>query len=77
MTTVLFECGVTEFDIMPKKENDEISFAINEKAMVINFMDSRKDNFAESILMHSEIEKRDAIRLAKLILFTYKMSENE
>jgi hypothetical protein len=45
--------------------------------MVINFMDSRKDNFAESILMHSEIEKRDAIRLAKLILFTYKMSENE
>lgn len=68
MTTILFECDVTEFDIMPKKENDEICFALNEKAMVINFMDTKN----KSILMQSEIEKRDAIRLAKLILFNYK-----
>jgi hypothetical protein len=68
MNTILFECDVTEFDVMPKKENDEICFALNEKAMVINFMDTKK----KSILMQSEIEKRDAIRLAKLILFNYK-----
>ena len=68
MTTILFECNVTEFDIMPKKENDEICFALNEKAMVINFMDTKK----QSILMHSEMDKEDAIRLAKLILFNYK-----
>lgn len=75
MRTILFECDVTEFDIIPKKENDEICFALNEKAMVINFMDSRKN----SILMHSEIEKKDAIHLAKLILFNYgaKTFENE
>jgi hypothetical protein len=68
MTTILFECNVTEFDIIPKKENDEISFALNEKAMVINFMDTKK----QSILMHSEMDKEDAIRLAQLILFNYK-----
>jgi hypothetical protein len=73
MNTILFECNVTEFDIKPVKENDEISFAINEKAMIINFMDTNK----KSILMQSEIEKRDAIRLAKLILFAYKTSANE
>lgn len=67
MNTILFECDVTEFDIVPKKENDEICFALNEKAMVINFMDTRNN----AILMHSEIEKNDAIRLAKLILFNY------
>jgi hypothetical protein len=36
--------------------------------MVINFMDTKK----KAILMQSEIEKRDAIRLAKLILFNYE-----
>lgn len=75
MNTILFECDVTEFDIVPKKENDEICFALNEKAMIINFMDTRNN----AILMHSEIEKNDAIRLAKLILFNYniKINENE
>jgi hypothetical protein len=75
MNTILFECDVTEFDIVPKKENDEICFALNPKAMVINFMDTRNKH----ILMHSEIDKNDAIRLAKLILFNYniKINENE
>lgn len=67
MNTILFECDVTEFDITPKKDNDEICFALNKKAMVINFMNTQED----SILMQSEIEKEDAIRLAKLILFNY------
>jgi hypothetical protein len=75
MSTILFECDVTEFDILPKKENDEICFALNEKAMIINFMDTKK----KSILMQSEMEKKDAIRLAKLILVNYniKISKNE
>lgn len=75
MSSILFECGVTEFDIIPKKENDEISFAINKDSLIINFMDSRNSE----ILMQSEIEKQDAIRLAKLILFNYnvKTQENE
>jgi hypothetical protein len=75
MNTILFECDVTEFDIVPNKQNDEICFALNQKAMVINFMDTNK----KSILMHSEIDKEDAIRLAKLILFNYniKIHKNE
>jgi hypothetical protein len=68
MRTILFECDVTEIDIECLKENDEICFALNENSMVINFMDTNK----KAILMQSEIEKRDAIRLAKLILFNYE-----
>jgi hypothetical protein len=68
MSTILFECDVTEFDIIAIKENDEICFAINEKTLIINFMDTVE----KKILMQSEIEKKDAIRLAKLILFNYK-----
>jgi hypothetical protein len=72
MNTVLFECDVTEFHIEPKKENDEIFFALNERTLVINFMDTNN----KSILMQSEIDKKDAIRLAKLILFNYDIKFN-
>jgi hypothetical protein len=70
VATAIFclKCGSSKKIIEPKKENDEISFALNEKAMVINFMDTKK----QSILMHSEMDKEDAIRLAHLILFNYK-----
>jgi hypothetical protein len=64
MSTILFECDVTEFDIIPKIENQENCFAINDKSMVINFMDKHGEN----ILYQSEIERKDAIELAKLIL---------
>lgn len=69
MSTIIFDCDVTEFDIIPKKENNENSFAINEKCLIINFMDSGKDK----IIMQSEIEKKDAIELAKLILLKYNV----
>jgi hypothetical protein len=69
MNTILFECTVTDFSIEPKKENDEICFALNEKSMVINFMDTNN----KSILMQSEMDKKDAISLAKLILFNYNI----
>jgi len=75
MSSILFECAVTEYDIIPKEKNDEISFAINENCLIINFMDSKNSE----ILMQSEIEKNNAIRLAKLILFNYndKIEDNE
>lgn len=69
MNTILFECTITDFNIEPKKENDEICFALNEKSMVINFMDTNN----KSILMQSEMDKKDAIELAKLILFKYNI----
>lgn len=67
MSTIVFECDVTEFDIIPKKENDENVFCINENCLIINFMDMSNDK----ILMQSEIDKKDAIELAKLILLKY------
>jgi hypothetical protein len=69
MSTIIFECSVTEFDTLPKKENDENAFAINEKCVIINLMDSTK----QKILIQTEIEKKDAIELAKLILLKYNI----
>ena len=65
MNTITFECSVTEYDIIPQKENDEVVFCLNDKAMIINLMDDRL------ILMQTEIEKTSAIELAKLILLKY------
>lgn len=67
MSTILFECDATEFAINPPKENDENSFALNDKSLVINFMNTHKDK----ILMQSEISIEDALELAKLIIFKY------
>jgi len=69
MSTIVFDCYVTEYDIIPKKENDENTFAINEKCLIINLMDTKKDK----ILMQTEINKKDAIELAKLILLKYNI----
>ena len=69
MSTITFECNVTQFDVMPKKENDENTFCINEKCLIINLMNTKKDE----ILMQTEIEKKDAIELAKLIFLKYNI----
>ena len=63
MSTIVFDCDVTEYDIIPKKDNDENTFAINEKCLIINLMDTQKDK----IIIQTEIDKKDAIELAKLI----------
>ena len=65
MNTITFECSVTEYDIIPQKDNDEVVFCLNDNAMIINLMDDTK------ILMQTEIEKTSAIELAKLILLKY------
>ncbi len=69
MSTIVFDCDVTEYDIIPKKENNENTFAINEKCLIINLMDTNNDK----ILMKTEIDKKDAIELAKLILLKYNI----
>ena len=68
MSTITFDCNVTEIDIIPIKDNDENIFVLNEQCLIINMMNSSK----EKILAQTEIEKKDAIKLAKLILFTYE-----
>lgn len=65
MNTITFECSVTEYDIIPNKDNDEVVFCLNDKAMIINLMDD------SIILTQTEIDKTSAIELAKLILLKY------
>jgi hypothetical protein len=65
MSSISYECDVTQFDVIPPKENNENIFVLNPKCLIINLMDNQK------IMFQSEIEKEDAIKLAKLILFTY------
>lgn len=69
MSTIVFDCDVTEYDIISKKENNENTFAINEKCLIINLMDTQKDK----IIIQTEIDKKDAIELAKLILLKYNI----
>jgi hypothetical protein len=69
MSSITFECDVTGFDIIPKKENDENVFAINEDSLIINLMDSKR----QELLIQTEIEKKDAIELARLILLKYNI----
>ena len=66
MSNINFECNATEFDCVPFPDNDKNVFAINQKALIINLMNG------EDILIQTEIEKADAIRLAKLILLVYE-----
>ena len=51
MSAIIFESDVTLYHIDPPKDNDENHFVINEKALIINFMDTKSDK----ILMQSEI----------------------
>lgn len=67
MSTISFNCDVTEFDILPQKENDTNVFCINENCLIINLMETKTNK----ILIQTEIDKKDAIELAKLILLKY------
>jgi len=65
MSTILYECEVTEFNIIPPKENNQNVFSLNEKSLIINLMEH------DDIIIQTEIEKKHAIELAKLILLKY------
>jgi hypothetical protein len=65
MSSITYECDVTQFDVIPPKENNENIFVLNPRCLIINLMDNQK------IMFQSEIEKEDAVKFAQLILFTY------
>jgi len=60
MANVLFECNVTEFDIMSEANGN--CFTVNEKCLTISLINEE-----------AQISKEDAIKLAKLILFVYEV----
>jgi hypothetical protein len=70
MSNIQFDCEVTEYAILPNKDNSENCFVLSDKCMIINFM-STKGLGEEVILMQSEIERKDALELAKLIILKY------
>lgn len=59
----MFECDVTEFAVYPDENYQKVVFCLNEKSLVISFMD---DN--DNVLTQSEIGIKDAYKLSKLIL---------
>ena len=70
MSLIQFDCEVLDPHIIPKKENDEIEqiyFIFHETEISIGFIDSDRNK----VMMQFEIEKTDAIQLAKLILLNY------
>jgi len=68
MNYLKLKVDVTEHEITPPEAQEHIIFAITEKSLIISIID---DNI--SVLEETEIEKNDAIELAKLILFKYKI----
>lgn len=67
MGQITLECDITEFAVISPIEYEKIVFCLNEKCIVISFM-----NDIDEVLTQSEIQKSDAIELAKLILFNYE-----
>ncbi len=67
MSTLFLECEVTEHYTTPPKENQNVNFCFQEKAIVINLMDEDA-----KLMLHTEISKEDAIELAKTILMKYE-----
>lgn len=63
MSTIIIECNVTEHSVTPPIEYQKVAFCLNDKCIVISFMDDQ-----DQVLTQSEIDKKDAIDLAKLIL---------
>lgn len=67
MGQIIFECDVTEYNIIPQLENNKNCFFISDKALLISLCGEDEETF----LNQTEISKKDAIELAKLILQKY------
>lgn len=63
MSYIIFEASVTEYSCIPPIDNEINTFSIDEKSMVISFLDEN-----EVVLTQSEISIEDAKKLARLIL---------
>ncbi len=58
---------VTEYACTPEKKNERNVFYFYDKSLVISFCESDENE----VISQSEIEREDAIKLAKTILFYY------
>lgn len=66
MSEITIECNVTEHSVTPPIEYEKVVFCLNKECIVISFMDDE-----DNVLTQSEIDKKDAIDLATLILLRY------
>ncbi len=66
MSKISIECNVTEFSVYPNEEYEKVLFYLDNKSIVISFLDEN-----DNVLTQSEIEKKDAINLANVILLNY------
>jgi hypothetical protein len=55
-------CEVTEYYCLPDKKNQFVSFSINEKAVVISFLDGE-----DEVIVQSEISLEDFTKISKII----------
>jgi hypothetical protein len=67
MSIITFECDVTEFDSIPQLENDANEFILHDKSLIIKI----KDTNLETTIISTEIEAKNAVQLAKMILLKY------
>jgi hypothetical protein len=66
MAKVLFKCPTIDFRTTLHK-NEITTFTFYNESLVINLVDEDDE------IIETEISKEDAIKLAKLILFTYAL----
>jgi hypothetical protein len=67
MSEISIECNVSEFAVHQSEKYDKVVFYLNEKCVVISFMDEN-----ENVLNQTEIGEKDAIELANVIFLKYK-----
>jgi hypothetical protein len=69
MSSIIYECSVTEYNVIPTLENSKNCFFVSENALVISMLG--EDD--QTCINQTEISREDAIELAKLILFKYNV----
>ena len=69
MSSITYECSVTEYNVIPAIENSKNCFFISDKALVISMLG--EDD--QTCINQTEISREDAIELARLILFKYNL----
>jgi hypothetical protein len=61
MSEISIECNVSDFAVCPPEEYDIVVFYLNEKCVVISFMDKN-----ENVLTQTEIEKKEQSNIYRL-----------
>jgi hypothetical protein len=63
---LILELDVTEYNVMPNRNNETNIIHLYQDSMVINLMDS-----TQGVIEKTEVSSEDAIKLAKFILQFY------